>query len=151
MLFTDAGICNELIACLSAIGISLGLSPTFLGLTVLAWGNSIGDLFSDVTMAKNGMPTTAIAGCYAGPLFNMVFGLGISVTIKTLQIYPEEISFIRNTSVVTSYGALAIGLIGMFIDRVTVFFLGEGIYIWHNRGFTPFLVCIFLDWQQLYS
>ena len=35
-------------------GSIIGLSHAILGLTVLAWGNSIGDLVADVAIAKSG-------------------------------------------------------------------------------------------------
>lgn len=56
---------------------------------VLAWGNSVGDLVADVVIAKSGQPKTAVAGCYAGPLFNMLIGLGLALSIKTAVLYPE--------------------------------------------------------------
>ena len=33
-------------------GVIFGLTDAILGLTVLAWGNSIGDLIADTAMAK---------------------------------------------------------------------------------------------------
>jgi hypothetical protein len=58
------------------------------GRQVLAWGNSVGDLVADVVIARAGQPKTAVAGCYAGPLFNMLIGLGLALTIKTAAHYP---------------------------------------------------------------
>lgn len=47
---------GELLNCLSAIGSILNLPPAILGLTVLAWGNSVGDLVADVALARAGQP-----------------------------------------------------------------------------------------------
>ncbi|OIW13561.1 hypothetical protein TanjilG_29302 [Lupinus angustifolius] len=89
---TTAG---ELVNCLEAIGILLKLPPAILGLTVLAWGNSVGDLVADVAVAKAGHPAMAMAGCFAGPMFNMLVGLGSALVIQTANIYPRayELNF----------------------------------------------------------
>ena len=49
-------------------------STQVLGLTVLAWGNSIGDLSTNMAMAKKGLANMALTACYAGPVFNLLVG-----------------------------------------------------------------------------
>lgn len=80
---------QELLSCLSTLGHIMGLSPAIMGVTVLAWGNSIGDLVADVALARSGEPVVALAGCYAGPMFNMLIGLGLAFIIKTAFMYPQ--------------------------------------------------------------
>lgn len=79
-------LANEIVGLLLSLGLFWGVSNTILGLTVLAWGNSLGDLVADVTVAKEGLPAMAIAGCFAGPMFNMLMGLGLSCSIATLRL-----------------------------------------------------------------
>ena len=67
---------------LEAFGVLTGMPPGVVGLTILAWGNSIGDMVSNVSVAKAGLGEMAIAGCYGGPLFNMLVGLGIALTLQ---------------------------------------------------------------------
>ena len=40
-----------------------------------------GDLVADVTVAKQGFPSMAIAATYAGPCFNLLVGLGLSTVV----------------------------------------------------------------------
>ncbi|XP_072047899.1 mitochondrial sodium/calcium exchanger protein-like [Amphiura filiformis] len=78
-------IANEIVNLLQMFGVQFSLSTEVLGLTLLAWGNSIGDLVSDITVAKQGFPRMAIAACFGGPLFNMLLGIGISCTIAAIR------------------------------------------------------------------
>ena len=64
-----------------------GLSDAILGLTVLAWGNSIGDLIADTAMAKRGHPRTGFSACFGGPLFNLLLGNAIFVVLRDGSLY----------------------------------------------------------------
>ena len=74
---------KELLGCVSALGGTLGVSPEVLGATALAWGNSAGDVVADAAVARAGRPGTALAACYAGPLFNAAVGLGLAFARAT--------------------------------------------------------------------
>eukprot|EP00798_Chlamydomonas_sp_ICE-L_P011917 gene11917-15019_t len=50
----------------------LNVHPSVMGLTLLAWGNSLGDLASNTAMAKQGFSNMALTACFASPLFNML-------------------------------------------------------------------------------
>lgn len=105
-------IAGELLGCLAALGVILKLSPALLGLTVLAWGNSIGDLVADVAVAKAGQPAMAMAGCYAGPMFNMLVGLGLALVIRTAHAYPSGYYLHFHMSIVVAFGFLFLSLLG---------------------------------------
>eukprot|EP00899_Mesostigma_viride_P009406 jgi/Mesvir1/18467/Mv14318-RA.1 len=105
-------IANELLGCLNALGIIVGVSPSVLGVTVLAWGNSIGDLVADVAIARAGLPAMALSGCYAGPLFNMMVGLGLALTIKTIMIFPAPYKLHRHPNIPVAFGFLFASLVG---------------------------------------
>ncbi len=55
----------------------LAVPPGVMGLTLLAWGNSLGDLFGNPAMARRGQASMALTACFAGPLFNMLAGLAL--------------------------------------------------------------------------
>ena len=55
VLWTNS-IATELVACLTLLGGVIGVSNGVLGLTVLAWGNSIGDFIADTSLARGGNP-----------------------------------------------------------------------------------------------
>lgn len=77
---------NEIVNILETIGRIIGISDAILGLTVLAWGNSIGDLVADVTVARQGFPRMGVGAAIGGPAMNMLLGIGISCTIKCGKI-----------------------------------------------------------------
>ncbi|CAK5021913.1 unnamed protein product [Aphanomyces euteiches] len=71
------GLASEVVAVLTTLGVITTLPASVLGLTVLSWGNSIGDLSTNVAIAKGGCAEMALAGCFGGPVFNLLVGLGI--------------------------------------------------------------------------
>lgn len=102
---------GELVTCLQTIGIISNIPPPVLGLTILAWGNSVGDLFANMSVAKQGLGEMAIAGCYGGPVFNLCLGLGISFTYVSLASYPSSFLLSIDTSSIISLIYLYIALL----------------------------------------
>jgi len=86
-IWTDI-LANELVAGLDFLGNALGISKSVLGLTVLAWGNSIGDFVADTALARAGNPRMGAAGCIGGPLFNLLIGTGVSMAYHTITVEP---------------------------------------------------------------
>ncbi|XP_015872717.3 cation/calcium exchanger 2 [Ziziphus jujuba] len=105
---------QELVGLLVSLGYILGVSPSLLGLTVLAWGNSLGDLMTNLTMALKGGPEgaqIAFSGCYAGPIFNILFGLGLSLVSYSWSIYPSPIVMPKDPYLMQTLAFLGAGLL----------------------------------------
>lgn len=103
-------LANELIACLSSLGEILKLPPAFLGLTVLAWGNSVGDLFTNTAVARQDLGEMALAGCYGGPVFNILMGFGTSLVYASSKSYPDTFTVRLDASSIVSIVFLFIAL-----------------------------------------
>jgi len=56
-----------------------GIEANYIGLTLLAWGNSSNDYFVDSALAKKGFGVTAVSGVFAGQFFNLQLGFGCSL------------------------------------------------------------------------
>lgn len=119
-VFWISTVAGELLDCLAAVGVILELPPSLLGMTVLAWGNSVGDLVADVAVAKAGQPAMAMAGCFAGPMFNMLVGLGSALVIQTADLYPRAYELQFNLGIVIAFVFLFLSLMGSLLV-VTLF------------------------------
>ncbi|XP_022406466.1 mitochondrial sodium/calcium exchanger protein-like [Delphinapterus leucas] len=73
---------TEVVNILRSLGVVFRLSNTVLGLTLLAWGNSIGDVFSDLTLARQGYPRMAFSACFGGLTFNILVGVGLGCLLQ---------------------------------------------------------------------
>ncbi len=67
-------IAQEVIEVLTTFGVILNLSESILGLTILAWGNSLGDLIANNSLARHGYPGIAISACFGGPMLSKCSG-----------------------------------------------------------------------------
>ncbi|CAI7764379.1 unnamed protein product [Closterium sp. NIES-53] len=136
-VFWIALTASELLGLLSALGIILHVSPSILGITVLAWGNSVGDLVADVTIAKAGHPTMAIAGCFAGPMFNLMVGVGSALAVRSWDLYPEPLVLFHHPNVLLALCFLLGGVLSSI-----AFIVWSGFRV--TRSWGVCLICMYL-------
>ena len=77
-------LAQEMIALIEAAGILLGISTSILGLTVIAFGNSVGDLVADSAAARGADARMAMAACFGSPLLMNILGVGVSLSLRML-------------------------------------------------------------------
>ncbi|KAI9987793.1 hypothetical protein PInf_023837 [Phytophthora infestans] len=106
-------VANELMALLVAVGYITHASNSLLGLTVLAWGNSVGDFITDVSVARAGFPQMAIAGCFGGPVFNLLLGLGLPMAFAFVSGRSEDLSLDVHAWI--SMGFLSVSLVASLL------------------------------------
>lgn len=79
---------DHLLALLRSFGYIFHWSEAILGLTVFALGNSLGDVVTNLSIARLGHPLMALTACFASPLTNLLLGIGFSATWLSL-IHPS--------------------------------------------------------------
>ncbi|XP_028400494.1 mitochondrial sodium/calcium exchanger protein-like [Dendronephthya gigantea] len=117
---------NEIVNLLRMFGVVFKLSNGILGVTLLAWGNSIADFIANLAVAKQGYPQMAIAACFGGPLLNLLLGVGLSCTIATsrsngtLKLNTGNQDFISTAFLAASLAssAIIVPLVGFRIPKI---------------------------------
>ena len=117
-------IAAHLVKMLDFIGILLRIPGPVIGLTVLAWGNSVADLSANVAMARKGLANMAMTACFAGPVFNLLIGLGLGFSSLAAQEGVSKIKVEMDASVVT-------GFVFVLLNCATI--LGVGVFLGKGR------------------
>ncbi|GAX77541.1 hypothetical protein CEUSTIGMA_g4985.t1 [Chlamydomonas eustigma] len=110
-------LASEVVGILSLIANLASLPSSLVGLTLLAWGGSLGDLFGNAALAKRGHASTALTACFAGPLFNMLIGLALGFSSR----FAHEGS---NSMPVQLTGDVAVGCVCLIIYNAVVVLVG---------------------------
>ncbi|XP_071209006.1 mitochondrial sodium/calcium exchanger protein-like isoform X2 [Salvelinus alpinus] len=135
----------EVVSILHMLGVVFSLSNNLLGLTLLAWGNSIGDSFSDVTIARQGYPQMAISACFGGIIFNMLIGVGIGCLMQMFNNEPVVTFVPAGLLTWVLAGSLGLSLVLSFIlVPLRCFHMGRSHGIFLLLFYTVFLLVALL-------
>ena len=76
----------------SELAITAGLSEVFVGLTIAALGTSLPELITSIVAAFKGSGDMAIGNLVGSDIFNVLFALGITTTIKPISVNPAVLA-----------------------------------------------------------
>jgi Ca2+/Na+ antiporter len=82
-------LANEVVGAMQTMGVIMELPSMAMGITMLAWGNCVDNVFATIGLAKAGEFAVAITGIYAAPMFNVLFGNGTSARLANLLTYMD--------------------------------------------------------------
>lgn len=94
---------NVAVDAASTIAGILGMSERFIGLTIVALGTSLPELFTSVSAARKGNADIAIGNIVGSNIFNILFVIGISALITPI---PFSAGFCVDTVVAVLVGIL---------------------------------------------
>ncbi len=87
----------------TAIAKTFGMSERFIGLTIVALGTSLPELFTSVSAARKGNADIAVGNIIGSNIFNILFVVGVSALIVPVPFSSE---FIADTIIAAAAGAL---------------------------------------------
>ena len=109
-------LATEIISILKTVGIMFSMTDTAIGLGVLAWGNSLGDIVANLTLAEAGYARMALGASIGAPLLNLLLGFGLSFTISLKPGESQQIKYTHTTSLLAI--TLAIVLILLMLSTL---------------------------------
>lgn len=92
---------NILIELLIAISKLINIPDSFLGITLLTYGNSLPDLMLNLSLVKIGYGEMALSGSITGPLFNVLIGLGLPLIKLIIKFGKIEIDFFNKNNIIS--------------------------------------------------
>ena len=119
--------------CASDIAASFGIDDVLIGLTVVALGTSLPELVTSIVAAVKGETDIAVGNVVSSNLFNLLFVLGLSVTIHPIEvtmasIYDSAIliivsiiaavPMIRRQSLSRAWGILMLLMYGAYLTYI---------------------------------
>ncbi len=87
----------------AAIAKTFGISERFIGLTIVALGTSLPELFTSVSAARKGNADIVVGNIIGSNIFNILFVVGVSALIVPVPFSSE---FIADTIIAAAAGAL---------------------------------------------
>lgn len=101
----------------SALARIIGISERIIGLTIVALGTSLPELFTSVNAARKGNADLAIGNIVGSCIFNLLFVIGISSLIIPI---PFAATFITDAAVASAAAAvlLVLSFIGKKLERI---------------------------------
>ena len=92
---------NILIEIIIALSILINIPDSFLGITLLTYGNSLPDLMLNLSLVKLGYGEMALSGSIAGPLFNLLIGLGLPLIKLNIKFGSIKIDFFNKNNIIS--------------------------------------------------
>ena len=119
-----------------------GEVQALIGGTILSWGTTVPELVATYTLAKMGHSTMAIAGCFAGPVFNLMVGLGLPVLWATLSQGSLDMKLTNGIKLLVIQSIVVLALLVILVPLV---------FVWRlHRHIGVALLVVYAIFQMLF-
>ncbi len=138
LVWTAAGLAliilgsNVTVNAATAIAAYIGLSQRFIGLTIVALGTSLPELFTSVAAARKGNADIAIGNIVGSNIFNILFVIGLSALIIDIP-FAAAFNFDMLIAIAAAVMLLVCVLFTRKLERwAALLMLGcYGVYLWY--------------------
>lgn len=114
-------LANIIVDVIQIIGNISDISVPFLGVTFMAIGNSVGDMMTDISLAKIGFPQMGMTATVSGSVFNVMLGLGLSLIVQGVKGRIVEPTPFVGSGMISGIVILAgVGLISIMVSYMVI-------------------------------
>jgi Ca2+/Na+ antiporter len=87
----------------------------------MAIGNSVGDMATDISLAKIGFPQMGMTATVSGSVFNVMLGLGLSLMLQGIKGTISQPTPFVGSGVISSIVIMAgVGLISIMVSYMVI-------------------------------
>ncbi|KAL6101390.1 slc24a3 [Pungitius sinensis] len=108
----------------TVIGFTLGIPDVIMGITFLAAGTSVPDCMASLIVARQGMGDMAVSNSIGSNVFDILVGLGLPWTLKTLAINYGSVIKLNSKGLIFSVGLLLgsvfLTVLGVHLNKWTL-------------------------------
>lgn len=80
---------DRVVSSASEIAVSLGMSQALVGLTIVAVGTGLPELFTSISAARQGQASMAVGNLIGSNIFNILFVTGLASIVTPLFVSPD--------------------------------------------------------------
>ena len=92
---------NFLLSLLNTISILFNIPKLFINLTILPFGNNIPELIFNLKLSKLGYREMSLSGSISKPLFNLLIGLGLSLSKIIIKKGKITFDHLKNNNIIS--------------------------------------------------
>jgi sodium/potassium/calcium exchanger 6 len=136
---------DEVVAIFQSLGRILNFPEDLLGGTIMCWAASVGDLVGMLAVVRQGHVQMVVTSCLAGPIFQLLAGLGIGMLIADTDAGSAS-AVTLDTELRVLFGFGVSVLVGAYILAVPLFYKCA-----LTRRFAALMMALYVGFVAVYT